>query len=924
MSSEFHLEAMLSDAPRLRRMALGLARDAHLAEDLVQETWLAALRARPSTDRALAPWLARVLERIASVQRRTHARRIEREHAIEPAVAAEPTADVVGAAERQSALLARILELDEPYRSVVLLRYYEGLTPAEIALRTGAPVRTVHTRLARALALLRAKLGARDGSRARWLAALGWGALGMKTKALVGCAVLLVLLGVLARWNTSRDSAGTASQAAPIPAASLAAAVEPDAVAAALAERQQVESAPAVGADAQAPRDERRVRGRVVTTERTPLAGVAVVARDGSERLLLGVGGRDDERPINARTTTDADGGFALDVAPHHNLDLAFELAGYSLARRSCRYGGEELVVVLSRAARFAGRVTDGDGAPLTGARVRMQNEGVHDADREFAAIVAPDGRFEIAGVDPGVYRATAHADGRLPETAAQLAFVEGASIERDFALARGGVLRGLLTDGALAKPLPGASVTIGFDDAASSAIADADGRYQLAGIPAGTFRVRVEAPGYGRYDFRIAEARDAAKTLDREQDFFLMPARSAGGRVVDCDGAPIAGATLWCSARAESQSGSQHDDLWSTTGADGRFALTPLRYELHHTLLVQAPGHALAVFDFPANERRERRTELGDLALEAPGAIAGTLCDAHGTPLEGLWVLLSGEPARRDMLGPVEHSNAGYRSSEGFGFGRVLARTDDRGRFAFFGLPGGTYALSGGDKGYAIRAAATVELASGATRDDVALVVDRGLSIAGRVLDPTGRPIAGASVDAYVDEATWVRATYALTNDVGRFELHGLAAGNYLLSARPFFDEAVDGVRLVDGGRVAVEAGRSDVELRLARAAPIAGVVRGPEGEPVAGIHIALQRTADHGLLVNHTDGAGRFAFDVADGTRVDLRFMPTAAENRAAFAPVLNADGTADMSYDVRLDGVLAGTSDLQVTMPRLPDRR
>jgi len=51
-----------------------------------------------------------------------------------------------------------VLALEEPYQELVLLRYYEGLSTAEIAARTRVPMGTVRGRLQRALELLRQRL----------------------------------------------------------------------------------------------------------------------------------------------------------------------------------------------------------------------------------------------------------------------------------------------------------------------------------------------------------------------------------------------------------------------------------------------------------------------------------------------------------------------------------------------------------------------------------------------------------------------------------------------------------------------------------------------------------------------------------------------------------------------------------------------
>ena len=59
-------------------------------------------------------------------------------------------------------------QLDERYRTPLVLRYYEDVTPAEIANQLGIPLRTVHTRLRRGLQKLRERMDAAGGGRERW------------------------------------------------------------------------------------------------------------------------------------------------------------------------------------------------------------------------------------------------------------------------------------------------------------------------------------------------------------------------------------------------------------------------------------------------------------------------------------------------------------------------------------------------------------------------------------------------------------------------------------------------------------------------------------------------------------------------------------------------------------------------------------
>jgi RNA polymerase sigma factor (sigma-70 family) len=136
-----------------RRM-LGYSAD---VEDAFQATFLVLVRrARQLTPRdAIGPWLYGVAVRVAHRARSSAGRRRVESLEIEPAAADERTFE-----QRE---LARVLDeelarLPGKYRSPLVLCYLEGLTHEEAAARLGWPVGTVKGRLARARALLGAKL----------------------------------------------------------------------------------------------------------------------------------------------------------------------------------------------------------------------------------------------------------------------------------------------------------------------------------------------------------------------------------------------------------------------------------------------------------------------------------------------------------------------------------------------------------------------------------------------------------------------------------------------------------------------------------------------------------------------------------------------------------------------------------------------
>src|SRR5262249_21957009 len=126
-------------------------------------------------------------------------------------------------AESARALVDLVLELEEPVRSTILLRYGEELAPRAIAERLGVPARTVESRLRRGLARLRERWRARfERDEGRALAVLArlarsspphvsgpgtavlpatLGVLLVNTKLALGVLLIAVCGGVFWLWN---------------------------------------------------------------------------------------------------------------------------------------------------------------------------------------------------------------------------------------------------------------------------------------------------------------------------------------------------------------------------------------------------------------------------------------------------------------------------------------------------------------------------------------------------------------------------------------------------------------------------------------------------------------------------------------------------------------------------------------------------
>jgi RNA polymerase sigma-70 factor (ECF subfamily) len=203
-SGAFTAEDLARRAKSLRALARSLVRDDGAAEDLVQDTMVVALERPPRSSASLPGWLATVARRLALDRARGERRRIAREERAARDETTESPVRALESLELERQVLDAVLALREPYRTVVYLRYWEELHPAAIAERLGVPVKTVKSRLARALEELRARLDSSvAGGRERWMAGLAGGAWIVK-KAVV--AVVAAALLVVLAWRATRGA----------------------------------------------------------------------------------------------------------------------------------------------------------------------------------------------------------------------------------------------------------------------------------------------------------------------------------------------------------------------------------------------------------------------------------------------------------------------------------------------------------------------------------------------------------------------------------------------------------------------------------------------------------------------------------------------------------------------------------------------
>ncbi len=394
------------DLERLRPLVGALLDDPATADDVLQETWLAARRNLPAHVRGggqLDSWLRTTARRIAWRLGRRNAARAARERSVargesDALRSSEGPADErMERLEALSLVLAALQTLAEPYRSAVVLRYLDGLMPSAIAKRLGRSPALVRQHLHRGLAQLSQELDRRAGRRSAWAMplALDWpvarlplGAAALATSLLAGALAWTawsVLRPERARDTVEGVALATVSLASepadvlPPSAPPTRAAIDPVAAAAV-----RVPSAPAL---------ESWTLTIVEHTSREPVVGARVqIATQGTSSS-----GVTDDR---GRLELSGPGGWRVEAEPEGYAPLRARLESAAAVQG-------DLTASLVLLAPVGGQVLRPDGSGAVGAKVLVETPswdgvGAWDDRRCVEEWVAADaqGRFLASAPD--------------------------------------------------------------------------------------------------------------------------------------------------------------------------------------------------------------------------------------------------------------------------------------------------------------------------------------------------------------------------------------------------------------------------------------------------------------------------------------------------------------------------------------------
>lgn len=620
-----------------------------------------------------------------------------------------------------------------------------------------------------------------------------------------------------------------------------------------------------------------------------------------------------------------------------------------------------DIVIVLDPGLAIGGVVRWPDGTAAAGAAVSIATPDSNSPDA--SATADAEGRFRFGGLEEGAFAVAASA---APPTAAATPSTETAAWTARHAsvaagtadvvleLAAGSALRGRVVDDlgaavvhAWVDVVPAGDDTTARKSVGWKPVGD-DGSFELAGVPAGEWRLRAWRSGDTPQErFTLTLPADAEWLLEA----VLPRPVTIAGRVIDSAGAPIASAVIVTATDNDTRHA-----VRTKTQPDGTFRLERVHageVDVH----VSRAGHAATEVTLPL-EPGAAHANL-EIVLLPSARIEGIVRDSENRPWadvelscdseEGVWqdvttdargefrlevepgrttlrltgvgnaltvpapvtvdaiagqvvrVELGGPPQGSLRLGGVLRAGApvnGVRLEfffrQGLSGEQVKRRaiTDAGGRYEVL-LPGP------GRVGVSVMFSETLTAFTMAqlAPADTALDLEVGAaSIRGRVVGGDGRPLEDVRVTLEservepIPAGAWFAYAWASSGRDGSFSFLSLPPSTYRIVASGVpaaKGRAALSDAVVAGLVVARDAHVDGVELQLARGGSLVVNVTGPDGEPAEDVEVRVARTG-HDPENRTTDDHGVARFDDVTAGLVTIRAARTAGTDLVEREPV------------------------------------
>jgi protocatechuate 3,4-dioxygenase beta subunit len=484
------------------------------------------------------------------------------------------------------------------------------------------------------------------------------------------------------------------------------------------------------------------------------------------------------------------------------------------------------LDVLLDGGTAVSGRAVWGDGRPAVGVSVVAELEqemrgwgGTRRVGVSLAPIfeewgggpeevTGPDGEFTLRGLPPANWRLVARPFEHAPSDPLELELLPGEAPPGPvlIEIATGLSIEGVIVDPS-GNPVADAEI-VGeitreggrWPEQQLDTMSDAKGRFSIAGFDPGTLVLRVNAAGFGNKRVEVGPVEEASGQrieMTRTGGLFGVALNAASGE-------PLTRFRVTAVQAEEDGSSSPMNRFRGRrpgpeiVSEDGSFELNEIK-EGRWAVLVRAEGYITRVSE-ATDVRAGDVSDVGRVEL-APGAVVtGRVEDGDGgEPIVGATVTVQG----------IDGSGSGRFRFQRRGWGGGQAPTDTTGadgEFRLDGLPPGEFTVTASHHAYPMRAEHSERISVG---DDPAselpplvLRMERGGTVAGRVLDSSGEGVAGAVVVA-VEPGARGRGSVVGgpidADETGAFAIEALPAGEVLVRRADRMDGGVK-ARVIKG----------------------------------------------------------------------------------------------------------------------------
>ncbi|MFA6241445.1 MAG: sigma-70 family RNA polymerase sigma factor [Candidatus Hydrogenedentales bacterium] len=788
--------------PTVYALALALTGNRADAEDISQESFLKALQFLHTLrdPHKFAPWLVSITRFAAYDVRRARLRETSLDS--QPNLAEAAIYPDVEKREMRQLIHEQIHALDSILKEVLLLHYFTGHSTDTIAELLDISPDAVRKRMQRAREALGenmlAHLGEANASEpwlrkreARivsavlaapcpWLtgAPMGTGVPSATTTASclqlpitkIAAAILIVAAG-LGAWHYSdsqhlqfpetalsslppkdhRDPPLSRNQTTAL-APPTAKPVNAGKLAAALADAAQNRSGGGV------------IRGNVLYEDGTPASGAAITLWQ-SYRIKDWAMRRDN----TAKTThADAVGHFefiGVDdtvVSPFWTeyVVVAHTDAGLAIADASLNSAPQKdnLTLRLERSAPMSGRIVDTNQKGIAGAEVypRICSQGIsicYNQAPALAVVTDSEGKFHFPALWQGDWSFDVRTTGYAAITTDN--FTTGTH-DNTIHLTRGAAVTGRVIQARTGQPLPNLEVHLYPDRAieTSETLADAAGRFRFADLGTGSFRLGVLDDNWALAEGLVSLSVDSNASIC---DIQLEATQAAAleGQVVDAETAMGISGIYVCAENKEIPWYSKS----KLTDSTGRFRVSGLAPGPYVVWYTHHPDYPACVSHRDPDIAVEAGQVIRDytITLCSTPSFSGKAIDAHGNPVEGVYVSAVGSPHNSQSC---ETGKDGVFVLRGFEVeSEVVTFCATKPSFATVTLP-------------------PVKIPKGGLKD-LRLVMEPGATVEGTLLDTEGQPTERLSLElrSTVDPLAIGRTSTDLD---GSFVVSGLPAGSY------------------------------------------------------------------------------------------------------------------------------------------------